>query len=387
MANFRFIVCPVLSSIPFGELDLTDVEFTQSVDGTGTTLTAKAALSYTQTAEKLKSYLNYPNDPKAIALYVQDGDTYLWGGVLTSRPWDKQAHGFQITAVSWKAWLYQRFLEPDISSNPVVDVKYSFTNVDQFTIARNIVTYACLGQGTPNIVTGTETSGVNRDLNIFASEFVYCGDAIDRMANREKGFEWDVEIRTDNIGNPQLRFVPYYPKKSGLNSGVLFKSTPDGGNIIEYSNPDDSAETVITRVYGTGSGTAGVDLLIAYDQDPLLPTDGVLLVESKEYSNSTTTNIATIASHVQGIRKFHSSGLQQIEVTVPLDSPDFRDYDTGNKVRLILRDEVQDIDLESVRIVRRKFNVNAGGDNPAIDSVTLLIDLNDTELPQNEEAL
>ncbi len=387
MADFRFLVCPVLSTTPFGELDLTNVQFTQSVDGTGTTLTAQAALSPTQSASKLKDYLNYPNDPKAIALYVKSDDQYLWGGVLQARPWNRDAHAFDIIATSWKAWLYQRYMNPNVGVNPVVDFKYSWTAQDQFKISQDIITYATAVGGTPDITIGTETSGVTRDLNIFGSEFIYAGEAIDRMANREKGFEWEVEIRSDNSGHPLLRFIPYYPKKAGLNAGVLFKSTPEGGNIVSYSNPDDSAETTVTRVWGSGSGTAGTDLLMAYDSDPGLDTGNVLLVESKEYANSTTTGIATIASHVQGIRKFHSSGLQQITVTIPLDSPRFQDYNTGDKIRLIVRDEIQEIDFDTVRIVRRTFNVNASGDAPALDSVTCLIDLNDTALPQNEEAL
>jgi hypothetical protein len=385
--SFRFIICPVLSSVPLGEIDVTGVTFTQSVDGTGTTFTGMAVISETQTADKLKSYLNYPNDPEALALYVKDEDGYLWGGPLIQRPWDPDNHAFQITAVSWKSWLYQRFLTPDVTVNPVVDIKYAWTSTEQFDIARAIVTYATGGAGTPTINLGTETSGIQRDLTIFGSEFVYAGEAIDRMASRSKGFEWDIEVREDNAGNPALWLVLYYPKKSALNSSVLFKSTPAGGNIIKFTNPDDTAETVIPRVWGTGSGTAGTDLLMAYDQDTNLASDTILLRESKEYTNATTTDINTIASHVQGIRAYHASGLQQMQVTVPLDTPAYTDYATGNKVRLIVQDEVFDLDLSSVRIVRRTFRVNAGGDQPATDQLDLLIDLNDIELPENEEAI
>jgi len=272
-----------------------------------------------------------------------------------------------------------------MNNNPVTDQKYAWTNKEQFDIARDIVVWATSDDGTPTIWTGQETSGVNRDLTIFGSEFVTNGDAIDRMANREKGFEWDLVIKTDSLGRPELWFAPFYPKRVGVNSGVLFKSTPSGGNILARTNPEDTAETVVTRVWGTGSGQAGADLLIAFDQDPNIPNGDILLIETKEYANSSTTDTATISSHVQGIRKFHSTGLQQIEVDVTPDNPDWQLYNIGDKVRLIVQDEVMDIDYETVRIVRRAWKVNS---NPAAqDTVTLLIDLNDINLPQDDEAI
>jgi hypothetical protein len=175
----------------------------------------------------------------------------------------------------------------------------------------------------------------------------------------------------------------YYPKRQEVNSTVMFSSDGTGGNIVDFSSPDDSAENVITRVWGTGSGTAGADLLIAYDQADL--TDGTkLLTETKEYSNSSTTQITTVASHVQGIRSYHSSGLQQVTVKISLSDPDFNLYRVGDKVRLVIKDDVLDIDYKSVRIVRRTFTVNADGAT-AEDMVELMIDLNDTNLPEDEE--
>lgn len=386
-SRFRFLICPILSSIPIGELDVTDVQFTQSVDGSGTTFTGQVVLSSTQSADKVKALLNYPYNPRAVALYVLVDDTYLWGGPIQSRPWEHSTRSFAITATSWKAWLYQRFIGPNTAINPVADITYGYTNTEQFDIARAIVGFATTGDGTPTIATEPGVSAVNRDLNWFGSEFKLAGDLIDSMASRVQGFEWDVLIQQDSAGNPALKLALYYPKRVIVNGGVIFKSTPTGGNVLDYTNPDDSAEHIITRVWGAGSGTAGTDLLMAYDQDPDLSDDNILLVESKEYDNSTTTDINTIAGHVQGIRKFHASGLQQITVTVPLDSPDFLAYNIGDKVRLIVNDEVQDIDYNTVRIVRRVFNVNASGTSPKADSCQLLIDLNDVDLPQDDEAL
>ena len=386
--GFRFLVCPVLSSVPIGELDLSDVQFTESVDGSGTSLTAGAFISSTQKADKLKSLLNYPSDPKAVALYVKYDDRYLWGGPLQSRPWDRGTRSFSITASSWKAWLYQRFLQPDVSHNPVTDVKYAWAAKDQFLIGDQLIGYATSGNGTPTIAQSGSLSGVTRDLTIFGSEFVHVGEAIDRMASRERGFEWDVAVNTASLtGQPSLAFTPYYPKRVAVNTAVLFKSTPTGGNVLGASNPEDSAEQVVTRVWGTGSGTAGADLLMAFDDDPALANDTILLVESKEYSNSTTTVISTIASHVQGIRKFHATGLQQIELTMSLTAPDWRTYNVGDKVRVIIQDEVLDIDYDAARIVRRTFKLNQSGTSPEQDSVSVLIDLNDTQLPQDDAAV
>src|ERR1041384_6355923 len=125
MNDFRFIVCPVLSTVPFGELELENVVFTESVDGKGTTFEASAFPSSTQSASRLKELLNYGGNPNAIALYVKSGDGWLWGGVLQQNPWDGASASFKIKATYWKSWLYARFLEPAAGLNPVQDFKYS----------------------------------------------------------------------------------------------------------------------------------------------------------------------------------------------------------------------------------------------------------------------
>jgi hypothetical protein len=382
VSDFRFVICPVLQpGSPIGELSLSTVSFNDPVTGTGGSFSGKLEVS-----ASMKDIYAALTEPWTVALYVQDpvsGD-YLWGGPLIQRPWDPSERRLQLTAMSWKSWLYMKALDPDFSVNPPIDKIYSQTATDQFSIARYILGFVNTDVGTPHINMGIELSGINRDLSTQGTQFKFIGDLIDSMANRDNGFEWNIAVEQDSNGHPSLWFRPYWPKRGQVNNSViLLHEQPTGGNILSFSNQSDSAAALRTRCWATGSGQPP-DMLFAYDQDPAL-TGGFTLLAERVDNYSTVSDIATLAQHARTARKYFGQSRSTITPSLGLDDPDFRLYAAGDKIRLKVQDDWWDFDFNAARIIDKQFNVNNEGDSPAPDTVSLTIDLTDTLLPQDDE--
>jgi hypothetical protein len=382
VSNFRFVICPVLQpGSPIGELWLSTVSFNDPVTGTGGTFTGKLEVS-----ADTKDALKVLTEPFAVALYVYDNDSgaYLWGGPLVERPWNSEERRLSLGAISWKSWLYLKQLNPDFSVNPPVDKIYSQTATDQFTIARYILGFVNADHGTPHINLGIELSGVNRDFSTQGTQFKYVGELIDSMANRDNGFDWNIAIESDSNGNPSLWFRPYWPKRGSVNSTViLLNEQPTGGNILSFSDQNDSAAALRTRCWATGAGQPP-DMIFAYDEDPALSGGFVLLTERVD-NYSTVSDIATLAQHARTARKYYGQARSTVTPKLGMRDPDHTIYGSGDKVRLRVLDDWWDYDLAAARIIDKQYNVNNEGDSPAPDTVSLTIDLTDTQLPQDDE--
>ncbi|SRR6266498_21816 len=377
---FRFIITPVLSFVPIGELQLSNVTWNDPAFGTGASFEGKAEIGIDQT----KAALQELTEPDTVALYVLDDDTgqYLFGGPIYDNPWSLKERRLSIRAQSWKTWTYQKMLQMNTANNPVTDVSYTQTNKDQFLISRLLIAATVnTDVGCPLINVGTELSGIIRTLTATGSEMKFLGNVIDSMANRDDGFEWEIQTRPDNAGHPSLWFVPSFPSRGGLNNQILLiHQMPDGGNILDMDDPENTSIDRRSRIWATGTGQPP-DQPVAFDQDSSMALDFSLLREGVTNYNSVSF-LSTLADHARAERTYRNNTLQQVALTVALDDPDFQSYSSGDKIRLLVTDDWIDWDFDSVRIIDRTFSVGNDGARK-IDSVKLLIDLNDTELPQN----
>lgn len=382
MSDLRFIICPALQpGSPIGELSLSTVSFNDPVAGSGGSFSGRLEIT-----NGMKETLAVLTEPWSVAIYVQDPMTgnFLWGGPMISRPWDPGERRLQLSAISWKSWLYMKILDPDFSVNPPIDKIYSQTATDQFSIARYLLGFVNADVGTPHINLGVELSGVNRDLSTQGTQFKFVGELIDSMAHRDNGFDWNIAVEQDTNGHPALWFRPYWPKRGQVNNSViLLHGQPSGGNILSFSSQSDSAASLRTRCWATGSGQPP-DMLFAYDQDPALAT-GFMLNAERVDNYSTVSDIANLAQHARTARKYYGQTRSTITPQIGLDDPDFRSYGAGDKIRVKINDDWWDFDYNAARIIDRQFNVNNEGNSPAPDTVSLTIDLTDILLPQDDE--
>lgn len=373
MTTYRLLCCNSLTSARLGYLDLQDVTFNDPLDGIGA-LSGKAYVGPAQSADLLSTLAQ----EDVVSIYVQAEGRYLWGGPIVAAPWNPGERCHEITAMAWKGWLYQRYAGPNPAVNPVADVTYAHTATEQLDIARSVIATAVADDGCPTIRVGAEVSGVTRDLNWLGSDFRFCGDLIDSMANRARGFDWTISVIADGAtGLPALYFAPFYPTRGTQAPALTFKKTPNGGNYSVSGSIESSSTDRRTRVWTTGKGTPP-DRKMAFDDDPGLITGDALLRETATGYTSADT-VDTLATNARAERNFRSAPIRTMQITVFFADLDPLRYDTGDRSQLVYRDEGVSIDLPAVRIVDRAMHVHGDG----ADYASLTLDLSDSAMPDD----
>lgn len=376
MARFQYLSCHPVTRGKLASLRPSDPSWVTTVNGNGSFTATFAVPNDPDAVRQMKVALT----PDEAAIYVKNEEgRYPWGGIIMAQKWDPDNRQVTITAVEWRSWFYSLFLGPmvDMTGN----INYSWTNTDQLTIARNIATLMVQGgaaDGRPPVTIGVETSGKNRDLNISGLDFKLAAEAIDSMANRSGGFDWTIESRPDPVdGLPRLYFAPYFPQQGALVSGLVFKKTSSGAsNVLQYGPVEIGSADLRMRQWATGAGQAP-DLLFAVDTDPLLATNHRLMREDRT-TYSSVTDRTTLSSHARAEREFYKTTRALLPVTHQMDRPMEKSYSVGDRCALRLEDDwLTDggYDLPAVRIVQKKVI-------PAREQVEIVLDLDDSELPE-----
>lgn len=384
--GYRYIVChPLTRQRLAPPLRLVNPQWTEVVNGIGSftaevTIPSTSQFSDGDALQAAKDELRSAFAVGQSALYVlsEESGEYPFAGVIIQADWDRGKNSLAITAVDWSSWLYGVFLGPKLDLTG--DNTYGWTNTDQLTIARGIVTYATTGgitDGRPAITLGAETSGKNRDLNITGLAFKYAGELLDTISRRSGGFEWKITAYTDNADNlPRLRFTTGFPEIGIFQSGIMLKSTLSGvGNNMNVKMPvtQSSAEQA-TRVWATGTNSADT-LPFSADASPNLALSAVLLSE-KMTNYSTVSDRATLASHARAERQFREPLLNTLNVDIPTTTLAAHSYKAGDRLRLLYSDEWLAFDLPAVRIIQRTVKPNEG-----VGIVECVLDLTDFEMP------
>lgn len=354
-----------------GTLDFSSWSFNDPLSGAGDFSGELAILPHQ------KDFLKEITTPWGYAIYVRYGETYLWGGPITARPWKRSSGMLNIQAIQWEGWLYSRYLQK----------KFIRRNLDQFRIVRNLVEDAISDVGCPPITFYSPVlSGINRDLTV--DPWVNYGEAIDRVSSRSPGFDWAIQIRKSRTtGLPELHLGLWYPERRSLIDPLMyFESILDdagnesGGNAQVDDWPDDS-EGIVSRQWATGEGQPP-DQPAAYDQNPALDSPDLKLVLLTEAVTNWTGVVkrTTLQEHAMLERKSKSASTQSVAINVSAGNPDVRDYSPGDRCRLVVRDRWVDEEYPAVRVIDRA--IRGSRDEGAL--VTLVLDLNDAEAEQQD---
>lgn len=370
--ELQYIAChPLYRTQLAPALRLIDVNWTEVVNGNGT-FKAKCPMPTSLTSREL---IRQALEPDSAAIYVRaPNGSYPWGGLVVEQEWKKKEGFIEFTAVEWRSWPYYGFLGPKIDLT--ADLLYSWTNTDQLSIARDIITFVTASgtaDGRPTIALGSEVSGKNRDLTVRGLDFKYAGELLETLSQRAGGFEWTIGIYPDNTdGLPRLKLELGFPERGATLTGMLLRQDETGGNMALRNAIKRSSVDRRTRVWTTGNTET---LPFAQDSDVGLAS-GVLLRE-KVTSHSTVLERTTLAAHARAERAFLSPAVNFLEVTVEEGAFPIWDYKAGDRARTILKDGYYDLDLPSPRILSRSVNPRSGA-----GTVDLTIDLVDIVPPE-----
>lgn len=371
--RYRFMACHAVNRTLLGDtMQLLDPSWSWSVGGSGS-LSAKIALPQDDTnLERIKA----ATTPLVAAVYVKDKNgLYPWGGPIIKRARVPGSSQISITAMEWRAWLYNIMLLPGV----LTDTFFSATPAsgqEQLQLARDLL-FAVIGDGgtggTPPYTKDANVSAKARELNFYATQGKRVGELLDSMGNRDGGYEWNLIPRPDSVdGLPRLHFLLSYPERGGIVGGLKFKAT-SGGSNFKPDAIDEDYSSGYNQFLATGSGTPP-DMLFAVDNAVL--SNNTLLRMDSSASYNTVVDRLTLASHARKAIKFYQTGIQNIKGTHTFADIDPDSYAIGDRGSLLVEDRWDRIELPAVRVVEKTIILGGAG------SVQFVLDLSDATLPE-----
>lgn len=373
MVRFTYSFYDQIAEIFIAELPLKDPKWVEVVNGSGT-LEATVVIPedpVRQGAIRSATRLN-----NSIVVRADNG-VQPWTGYIIRQKWNPQANELTIVAAEWRTWLY-RFIVAPYDNDPTSNDDL-FLDTEQLDIAAYLVDFQVgfyYGEGVPFIAVADYTpSGVNRDLAISGGKFRSLGAWLDDMANRDRGFEWEITAEDAEWG-PELVYRMYYPERGGVVDGLVF-TYGQVGNILSYESPEESNEEFVTRQWAIGEGPSSEMQPYAKDDDPGLQNDAAMRFD-KVTSWSGVGDDLVLASHARAERRFYSKTLNMFQFTVSMNSPHAYSYRVGDRCSLEVHDRWLDLSYEQVRIIQREAF-------PDQQIMKITVDLSDDTLPEVDD--
>lgn len=363
MTSYRYLFADLITNSILAELPMTGVTFTQQLNTAGT-FQGKILLSGINAA---KQNVSNATIPAKCAVFVDRDGVLVWGGVIWHRQYDSKDQHLQITAQEFESYFNRR----RITSTQV------FSNVDQFTIAQTLVNQAqAVTNGNIGVIVPTNTSGVTVSKTYYSYELKSVYQALLDLSRSTNGFDFNVQVSYDGGGNPQKTLVMAYPK-----SGVRYSSTSltapvfefPGGNVIEYSYPEDGSVAANT-VYVVGAGSNEAKLIATATDSTKITAGWPVLEDSQNYSDITdTTLLSGLATSQVSAVSYPPTTLKI--VAPPFQNPTLGSYNIGDDVRVQITDDRFPTGLDATyRLVA--LSVTAGETSAELVTLTLTLPTN-----------
>ena len=358
MAQYRYLFADLLTNTILAELPLTNVNFTQQLNTSGT-FTGELLISGINTTA-----LNVSNAtiPDRTALYVDRDGALVWGGIIWNRERTSANQTLKITAREFESYFERRRITSDVV----------FSNTDQLTAVQSVVNTAqAATNGNIGVAVGTETSGVLINRTVYGYEYKTVFSLIQDLSRSASGFDFNIYVYYDSNNNPakllRLGYPRYGRKYSATSTTVPVFELP--GNIIEYSFLEDGT-TAANTIYALGAGSNPGKLLATGTDGTKIAAGWPLLEDQSNYSDVSDSTLLTNLANGQVAVVSYPPTTIKIAVS-PNNDPIFGSYEIGDDARVRILDDAFSTQLDTTyRIVA--YNVTVGESNtPEIVTVTL----------------
>lgn len=364
MTQYRYLFADLLTNQITAELNLTNVNFTQQLNSSGT-FTGNILLSGLTAASNATN----ATIPGRSAIYVErqisSGDRELvWGGVIWAREYSSNNQQLNVTAREFESYFERRRISQTVS----------FTNVDQLLVAQTLVNNAqAVSGGNIGVAVGTETSGVNVSKVYYNYELKTVYSALLDLSRSQNGFDFNIQVAYDGAGNPTKTLRLNYPL-----SGTRYTSTSvdvpmfelPAGNIVEYSYPEDGS-IAANKIYAMGGGSSDAKQIYVSTDATKLSDGWPLLEDSVNYSDITdATLLQELADGQIAAVSYPPTTLRVI--APPYVQPEFGTYSLGDDARIRINDPRFPNGIDAVyRIVG--LTVSPGENGPERVTLTLTL--------------
>lgn len=300
MADYTLVLADLATGTPRGRYRVSGLRFSRELNGIGT---FDATFHYADLRTLLKDPIGSSTLAKT-AIYIERNESQIvWGGIAWQRRRSSRDKGqFQLSGSGFEAYLSRR---------NIVDT-LSFTNQDQLAIARDLVAYAqgdamnvvdghpvtiAKPGGDLGITYGSETSGVLRTILYEGSDGKLLGEALDRLAQLDDGFDWSIESAySAGIGSAITRALQLYYPRSGRPAPQSTLRWEMGSQMTDYTWPED-ATGIATTSYAFGSGEGAGMLRSSASAQYLIDAGFPLLEAVRSYKDETVQ--ATLDAHAR----------------------------------------------------------------------------------------
>ena len=365
MADLKFFIHDVLSDVPLGQLYPQNYSFNDPAIGNGQ-IQMQIAIPVDPGAV---SGLKGRTTPDAVAVYVRDGENYLWGGILNYRSRTPGINTLSVSGQHWRGWLFDKIVDR---------LNYYYNPQDMATIANHIISMkATIGagqggyRGHPYFVATAPIFGTQAELTIPAGNTA--GAALDDLAGRDNGFEWSIAFRSNRTTGLPEKYLELW-KHGQTRSGrrLLFLDSKQSTNRVAFGMTEESATQRRSSIWAIGDGVYP-DQPVVNDHDPGLDTNTELLRDEWNVRTG-VINPTTLFQFARKRRLELSNTAQVIPVDVPFNEPALTSYRSGDRVRVRIKDNWSNIDISGVRITNRTIHKQS----TSAPTVTLELDFNDT---------
>jgi hypothetical protein len=399
MALFTYLLQDVLSQNVLGTVNLSGVTFNSPVNTAGT-FTGTFTLERTgnpvlDVAEADFAQLAFCPDQTLIHCIWPETNAIVASYLLISANWDPSQNQLALNGTQMSAWLSECYPEN-------MTLPYSPTNVDQFTVAQELINQLVQmgpGNGIPPIYTGNALSGITTTLSVTSSYQQDLNSLITQVSQNYDGFDWDIHAVWGTKNVPELALGLYFPEKSsgvpGSGIDLFFYSTKHGSNLTGYWPWPCDASYRYNEIIMTATNTAGQDFTATwldgrFGASAITPqeTGGETVGFTNTFTplrrtyvgsaitNNYSANTLGALSAVMGTSWSQSDGAPVI-THIP-SNPSIGSYNVGDRCRIAISDPYLDFDITNVRIVDRAITDE---DPNTVASVAVTLDLTDTNNP------
>lgn len=372
LPTYVYLVADLRTGRVLDELPLTSVRYNKPLNDTG---------KFSGTWELSRHPSSTRRDPYELtmparrALYVVRDGRPMWGGLIWTRKYDSSTHRVEIQGADWWSYFDHRKVLPllpaPVSVGHVAHLTTRFAGAEQNDIARNLVRLAqSHGGGDIGVEVDDSASFIFRDREYPGHELKDTGEALRQLSSVLDGPDIMFGVAPGTNGRIRRIMRVGTPRLGQPGTAHVWET---GGNIISYTWPSD-ATRMATRTFATGDGMAeGTPIAVAEDTGkygahwPLLES---------EQGYTSVSEPATLQSHADA---------DQLVARLPVVLPTFTvrgntapyvgDWDTGDDVRVVLRDDFHRHGLDTaMRIVDAQYAPSEGTETVDITMSPLIED-------------
>lgn len=356
MTDVEFHAHEMLTGKPLGTLDPKSFAFNDPVWGAG----GLEMMFAIPTGKRVSALKNRTQTKDRVQVFALKDDTFLGGFIINFRSRQPGGTELKVKAQSWKAWLYNR--------HPITTTW--LRTREQYAMAAELWAAAGVGTGTPTMMPAVAaTTGTTRAYTIEA--YTSIGKALDDIALMDGGFEWSIGYRySRSTGLPEMFLERWAIGQQRSRSAMLFLDQQTSRNRVAVGEIPEDATEYRSSVIATGEGGVEVEKS-ARDDDPELAS-GVML-RREEVMNYGETKSQNLFDNARGERIRRQLPYSTIPVDHDANLPNVSSYRPGDRARLRVRDDWDDIDVSGVRITDRVVRKESGG----LLMATVTLDLTD----------